>query len=64
MNDASAFRPVLDAWFDFQCPDCHTAQSDLRALHEQYGDALEIRLRHFPLERAASHACPPSRLRP
>mgnify|MGYP001318805340 CR=1 FL=1 len=46
-------RPVLDAWLDLQCPDCHLAQQDLRLLRERYGDALEIRLRHFPLEKHA-----------
>ncbi|QHF94459.1 disulfide bond formation protein DsbA [Streptomyces sp. NHF165] len=44
-------RAALDVWCELQCPDCHRAQDDLRALRERYGDALEIRLRHFPLER-------------
>ncbi|UNZ20351.1 DsbA family protein [Streptomyces sp. 891-h] len=44
-------RATLDVWCDLQCPDCHLAQDDLRALRERYGDALEIRLRHFPLEK-------------
>ena len=43
--------PVLDVWCELQCPDCHRAQSDLRALRERYGDALDIQLRHFPLEK-------------
>ncbi|GAU66122.1 hypothetical protein SSP35_02_04910 [Streptomyces sp. NBRC 110611] len=57
MNDATTpaaarpVRPVLDVWCDLQCPDCHTAQEDLRALRERYGDRLEIRLRHFPLPK-------------
>lgn len=51
MNDTSGPRPVLDVWCDLQCPDCHRAQGDLRALRERYGDELEIRLRHFPLEK-------------
>lgn len=51
LPDSSAPRAVLDAWFDLQCPDCHTAQQDLAALRERFGDALEIRLRHFPLPR-------------
>ncbi|MEU4968105.1 DsbA family protein [Streptomyces smyrnaeus] len=42
---------TLDVWCELQCPDCHRAQADLRALRERYGDALEIRLRHFPLEK-------------
>ncbi|MFD8964714.1 DsbA family protein [Streptomyces sp. NPDC059568] len=42
---------VLDVWFDLQCPDCHTALADLSALRARYGDRLETRLRHFPLER-------------
>ncbi|MBH5337919.1 DsbA family protein [Streptomyces pactum] len=42
---------VLDVWCELQCPDCHTALSDLHALRARFGDALEIRLRHFPLER-------------
>ncbi|MEU5834133.1 DsbA family protein [Streptomyces diacarni] len=42
---------TLDVWCELQCPDCHRSVSDLRALRERYGDRLEIRLRHFPLER-------------
>ncbi|MGP3990253.1 DsbA family protein [Streptomyces sp. 3N207] len=42
---------TLDVWCDLQCPDCHRAQGDLRALRERYGDGMEIRLRHFPLEK-------------
>ncbi|MBB1242857.1 DsbA family protein [Streptomyces durbertensis] len=50
-DDHTAPRPVLETWFDLQCPDCHTAQADLAALRERYGDRLEIRLRHFPLAK-------------
>ncbi|RKN44669.1 DsbA family protein [Streptomyces hoynatensis] len=42
-------RVVLDVWCDLQCPDCHRAEADLRALRERFGEALEIRRRHFPL---------------
>jgi protein-disulfide isomerase len=34
-----------------QCPDCRTALADLRALRARYGERLELRLRHFPLEK-------------
>ncbi|GAB2795226.1 DsbA family protein [Streptomyces daliensis] len=51
MSDAPTSRPVLDYWCELQCPDCHRAQDDLRALRERYGTRLEIRLRHFPLEK-------------
>ncbi|MFF0448693.1 DsbA family protein [Streptomyces sp. NPDC004609] len=55
MSDSTPARPaapvVLDVWCDLQCPDCHTALGDLRALREHYGDRLEIRLRHFPLDK-------------
>ncbi|MCF6525287.1 DsbA family protein [Streptomyces sp. JJ36] len=51
MNTSTGPRAVLDIWCDLQCPDCHRAQEDVRALRERYGDALEIRLRHFPLEK-------------
>ncbi|MCB5908563.1 DsbA family protein [Streptomyces pinistramenti] len=57
MNDSAACGPartapaVLDVWCELQCPDCHAALDDLRALRERYGDRLEIRLRHFPLEK-------------
>ncbi|MFJ6570315.1 DsbA family protein [Streptomyces sp. NPDC091292] len=47
----SAPRPVLDLWCELQCPDCRTALDDVHALRARYGDRLEIRLRHFPLER-------------
>ncbi|MGV9317240.1 DsbA family protein [Streptomyces sp. NPDC003691] len=42
---------VLDVWCELQCPDCLTALTDLRALRERYGDRLDVRLRHFPLEK-------------
>ncbi|MBT2906774.1 DsbA family protein [Streptomyces cellulosae] len=54
MNDSSPARssaPVLDVWCELQCPDCRTALDDLRALRARYGDRLDIRLRHFPLEK-------------
>ncbi|MFF7556005.1 DsbA family protein [Streptomyces olivaceus] len=43
--------PVLDVWCELQCPDCHAALDDVRALRARYGDRLEVRLRHFPLEK-------------
>ncbi|MFJ8696104.1 DsbA family protein [Streptomyces roseolilacinus] len=55
MNDSTidhTTRPVvLDVWCELQCPDCRTALEDLRALRDHYGDRLEVRLRHFPLEK-------------
>ena len=42
---------VLEFWCELQCPDCHAALSDLRALREGYGAALDIQFRHFPLEK-------------
>ncbi|MFE2497735.1 DsbA family protein [Streptomyces scopuliridis] len=52
MSDSTTTRPVvLDVWCDLECPDCHLALDDLRALRARYGDRLEPRLRHFPLER-------------
>lgn len=42
---------VLEYWCELQCPDCAAALTDLHALRERYGDALEIQLRHFPLEK-------------
>ncbi|MFC7893851.1 DsbA family protein [Streptomyces sp. NPDC057381] len=54
MSDSSTARPatpVLDVWCELQCTDCHTALDDLRALRARYGDRLELRLRHFPLEK-------------
>ncbi|MFF4186003.1 DsbA family protein [Streptomyces sp. NPDC001691] len=48
----SAASPVvLDVWCELQCPDCHSALDDIRALRARYGDRLDIRLRHFPLEK-------------
>ncbi|MEV7596208.1 DsbA family protein [Kitasatospora sp. NPDC089797] len=43
--------PRLEFWCDLQCPDCRTALGDVRALRAQYGDALSVELRHFPLEK-------------
>ncbi|MFC5199672.1 DsbA family protein [Streptomyces kaempferi] len=52
MNDSSApTTAVLDVWCELQCPDCRDALDDLRALRARYGDRLELRLRHFPLEK-------------
>ena len=54
MTDTVPGRPgplVLDFWCELQCPDCHAALADVRALRERYGNALDIRLRHFPLEK-------------
>ncbi|MFF5446743.1 DsbA family protein [Streptomyces sp. NPDC012888] len=42
---------VLEVWCELQCPDCHTALDDVRALRARYGDRLDIVLRHFPLEK-------------
>ncbi|GAA2633364.1 MULTISPECIES: DsbA family protein [Streptomyces] len=42
---------ILDVWCELQCPDCHRALDDVRALRARYGDRLDIRLRHFPLEK-------------
>ncbi|MFG2432337.1 DsbA family protein [Streptomyces sp. NPDC048590] len=50
-NSSSPAPVVLDLWCDLQCPDCHQALTDVRALRARYGDRLEIRLRHFPLEK-------------
>lgn len=51
MSDSDAARAVLDVWCELQCTDCRSALDDLRALRARYGDRLEIRLRHFPLEK-------------
>lgn len=50
MDDVSSCS-VLEYWCELQCPDCHRAQGDLATLRERYGERLEIRLRHFPLEK-------------
>ncbi|WP_165989998.1 DsbA family protein [Streptomyces sp. YIM 98790] len=42
---------VLDVWCDLQCPDCHRVQPVLAALRQRFGEALRIRLRHFPLAK-------------
>ncbi|MFD9910239.1 DsbA family protein [Streptomyces sp. NPDC059063] len=55
MNDSSTSGPtgpvVVDLWCELQCPDCRTALDDVRALRARYGDRVELRLRHFPLEK-------------
>ncbi|MFJ2863771.1 DsbA family protein [Kitasatospora sp. NPDC087314] len=43
--------PRLEFWCDLQCPDCRTALDDVRALRAQYGDALPVEVRHFPLTK-------------
>lgn len=42
---------VIDIWCELQCPDCRTALDDVRALRARYGDRVDLRLRHFPLEK-------------
>ncbi|AZQ70799.1 MULTISPECIES: DsbA family protein [Streptomyces] len=51
MSDSDISPAVLDVWCELQCPDCHQSLDDIRALRARYGDRLEIRLRHFPLEK-------------
>ncbi|MFH8517184.1 DsbA family protein [Streptomyces gelaticus] len=52
MSDSTPAAPlVLDVWCDLQCPDCHQALTDVHALRAKYGDRLDVRLRHFPLEK-------------
>ncbi|MFI7289874.1 DsbA family protein [Streptomyces anulatus] len=52
MSDSSPAAPVvLDLWCDLECPDCHRALDDVHALRARYGDRVEARLRHFPLDK-------------
>ncbi|MEV4443638.1 DsbA family protein [Streptomyces sp. NPDC049577] len=51
MTTTDSDRVVLDVWCELQCTDCRTALDDLRALRARYGERLDIRLRHFPLEK-------------
>ncbi|RFU83812.1 DsbA family protein [Streptomyces triticagri] len=52
MSDSSPKRPVvLDVWCELQCPDCRDAIDDIHALRTAYGDRIDVRLRHFPLEK-------------
>ncbi|MFI2371436.1 DsbA family protein [Streptomyces sp. NPDC018833] len=52
MSDSTTVRPVvIDVWCELQCPDCHAALEDLRALRARFGDRLDLRLRHFPLDK-------------
>ena len=52
MSESTTAGPVvLDVWCELQCTDCRKALEDLRALRERYGDRLELRLRHFPLDK-------------
>ncbi|UQI44519.1 DsbA family protein [Streptomyces sp. HU2014] len=51
MSDSDSARATLDVWCELQCTDCRSALDDLRALRARYGDRLEIRLRHFPVEK-------------
>ncbi|MFH8612701.1 DsbA family protein [Streptomyces sp. NPDC018029] len=55
MSDSPPDHParpvVVDVWCELQCPDCRTALDDVRALRARYGDRVELRLRHFPLEK-------------
>ena len=48
---AATATAVLDVWCELQCPDCRRALDDIHALRARYGDRLDVRLRHFPLEK-------------
>ncbi|WP_217200583.1 DsbA family protein [Streptomyces buecherae] len=50
-SDSASSPVVLDVWCELQCPDCRSALADLRELRARYGDALDVRLRHFPLAK-------------
>ncbi|MEU0251706.1 DsbA family protein [Streptomyces sp. NPDC006184] len=50
-SPGSTHAVVLDVWCELQCPDCRGALDDVRALRARYGDRLQPRLRHFPLEK-------------
>jgi protein-disulfide isomerase len=49
MTDGSL--PRVEFWCELQCPDCRSALDDLSALRARYGGRLELRLRHFPLDK-------------
>lgn len=53
MNDSSPAPTTvaLDVWCELQCSDCRAALDDIRTLRARYGDRLDVRLRHFPLEK-------------
>ncbi|GAA3138514.1 DsbA family protein [Streptomyces rectiviolaceus] len=55
MSDSAPADPtnplVIDIWCELQCPDCRTALDDVRTLRARYGDRVDLRLRHFPLEK-------------
>ncbi|MFF1835767.1 DsbA family protein [Streptomyces sp. NPDC058231] len=51
MSDSTPAPVVLDVWCELQCPDCHQALTDVHALRARYGDRIQVRLRHFPLEK-------------
>lgn len=52
MSDSTPAAPVvLDVWCELQCPDCHHALTDVHALRARYGGRIDIRFRHFPLEK-------------
>ncbi|MFF7365171.1 DsbA family protein [Streptomyces sp. NPDC008125] len=52
MSDSTPASPVVvDLWCELECPDCHRALADVHALRARYGDRVDIRLRHFPLEK-------------
>jgi len=53
MNEDTPRTAVLEFWCELQCPDCRSALADLDTLRARYGDALDIRLRHFPLDKHA-----------
>jgi protein-disulfide isomerase len=42
---------VLEVWCELQCPDCRDALAHLDALRARFGVALDVQLRHFPLEK-------------
>ncbi|MEE1736814.1 DsbA family protein [Streptomyces sp. BE147] len=52
MSESTPAAPVvLDIWCELECPDCFLALSDVAALRARYGDRVEVRFRHFPLDK-------------
>ncbi len=49
---------TLVEYGDYQCPFCAAANTVVRSLERQYGDALCIVFRHFPLSEIHPYAAP------
>jgi protein-disulfide isomerase len=56
LTEPAAAEVQLVEFLDFQCPACASAAAVVDEIKQQYGDRVEIVVRHFPLTEIHPHA--------